>query len=68
MALFHSGEVAAGRSELAKARATVNARLKDELQPYTNDVFWFDWILARILVREAETVVSQRDAVSGTAS
>jgi eukaryotic-like serine/threonine-protein kinase len=59
MDLFYSGQVAEARSELAKARTTVDARLKNELQPYTENVFWFDWILARILVREAETVVSQ---------
>jgi hypothetical protein len=59
MALRRSGQVAEARSELAQARAAVTTRFSTQLQPFEGNAYWFDWVLARILVREAETVVGQ---------
>jgi len=59
MALRRSGQVAEAGSELAQARAVVTTRFSTQLQPFEGNAYWFDWVLARILVREAETVVGQ---------
>jgi len=59
MALFRSGQPAEARSELAQAGAEVNTRFSSELTPFDGKTFWFDWVLARILVREAEATISQ---------
>jgi len=59
MSLFHAGQRAEARAELTKAQATVTARFESELQPFEGNAFWFDWVLARILMREAQTVVGQ---------
>ncbi len=59
MALFRSGRLDEARSELAQARALVTARFSSELLPFEGNAYWFDWVLARILLREAETVVGQ---------
>jgi hypothetical protein len=58
MALFHSGQTEEARSELAAARALVDTRFKSELQPFEGNAYWFDWVLARILVTEAGTVIA----------
>jgi hypothetical protein len=59
MALFRSGQVDEARSELAQVRTMVTTRFSSELQPFEGNAFWFDWVLARILMREAETVIGQ---------
>src|ERR1035441_4646634 len=59
MALRRSGQVAEARSELAQARAAVTTRFSTQLQPFEGNCYWFDWVLARILLREAETIVGQ---------
>jgi hypothetical protein len=57
MALIRSGQIEEARSELAQARAAIAARFSTELQPFESGAYWFDWVLAKLLVREAETVV-----------
>jgi hypothetical protein len=57
MALFRSGEVAEAKTNLVKSRNTTETHLKSGLQPHAENAFWFDWIVAQILAREAETVV-----------
>jgi hypothetical protein len=59
MALFRSGQVDEARSELGQVRTLVTTRFSSELQPFEGNAFWFDWVLARILMREAETVLGQ---------
>ncbi len=59
MSLSRSGEGSQAGAELARARTTIETRLKTQLQPYENNAFWFDWIVARILVREADASVRQ---------
>jgi len=59
MALARSGQLEQARSELAHARALVTTRFSSELLPFEGNSYWFDWVLARILLREAETVVGQ---------
>ena len=57
MGLFRAGQIEAARAELAQARAAVTTRFSTQLQPTEGNSFWFDWVLARSLVREADTVV-----------
>jgi len=59
MALFRSGQIAEARSELDHSREAVTTRFASELQPFEGNAYWFDWVLARILLREAEAVVGQ---------
>jgi len=59
MALFRSGQVAEARDVLAKARDTITTRFSTQLQPWESGQYWFDWVLAEILLREAESVVGQ---------
>jgi hypothetical protein len=58
MADWKLGNPAAAREELATARAVVAAPFKEGLRRGSPpNGFWFDWVFARILVREAEGVV-----------
>jgi hypothetical protein len=52
MAAFQLGKLEEARAELARAQA-------DSSNPSESDFkhYWWDWIIARILVREAETVM-----------
>jgi len=59
MAFFRSGRADAARSELANASRVVTERFNTEIQPHDGSSFWFDWVAARILVREAESVIAQ---------
>jgi hypothetical protein len=57
MALFHEGKVEEARGNVARARKIVDAgfaRLDggNGLQGY-----WYDWVFARILLREAESTI-----------
>ena len=58
ISLFRSGQVAEARAELAGAQAAISDRFKTELAPYEGNAHWFDWVLARILVREANAVIN----------
>ncbi len=51
---------------VADARALVDERFKSPLEPWEPgpQILWFDWINARILVREASAMLDSRDAPS----
>jgi hypothetical protein len=54
MAYQHLGQTDTARDELSKSREMIDSRFKGEI--YTGrrtDGLWFDWLLARILEREA---------------
>jgi hypothetical protein len=54
LALEHLGQGAEARSELAKAQQLIEEQFRSGLTSGTGDTgFWFDWVLARILLREA---------------
>jgi serine/threonine protein kinase len=58
MASHQLGEVDEARSELAVGRKLVEARFSAGLAPGNgNEGFWFDWLFARVLLREAETLM-----------
>jgi serine/threonine protein kinase len=48
----------AARSELAQGRAIIESKFRSGLGP-TEDIFgrWFDWLIARILLREATALI-----------
>ncbi len=59
MALYRLGDENGSRAELAQARAAVEAKFKAGLDAGSDrDGFWFDWVLTRILVREATALVA----------
>jgi len=63
MADWKLGHKAAAREELANARAGVAAPFKEGLvRGSPPNGFWFDWVFARILEREAEGVVPDAPA------
>jgi len=58
MALYRLGENDSARAELSQARSAVEAKANGPLQMGGGgEGFWFDWILARILLREATALV-----------
>ena len=59
MALFQAGQRAEARAELANAQTIITARFDRELQPRELASYWFDWVVARILMQEAQGVVGQ---------
>jgi hypothetical protein len=45
-------------SQLAQSRAAIEARFINGLEHGDNgDGFWYDWVFARILLREAEQLI-----------
>lgn len=54
MAFYRLGEGAVARSELAQSRNALEHKFQGPLElGNTPDGYWFDWLLARILLREA---------------
>jgi serine/threonine protein kinase len=58
MALFHEGKVEAARENVARARKIVDAGFARRLDAgNSNQGYWYDWVFARILLREAESTI-----------
>jgi len=58
MACYQLDETEAAHSELTKGRDLVTAQFEKGLELGDGAVgFWFDWLFARILLREAETLI-----------
>ncbi|MCF7673764.1 MAG: serine/threonine protein kinase [Akkermansiaceae bacterium] len=63
LALHQQGRVGEARSELAPACAAVATTFGQELRiDYAGSAWWFDWLIARILLREAEELIGHRSA------
>jgi serine/threonine protein kinase len=59
LALHQRGRFAEARTELAQASATVKEKFREDLPIFAEaDGWWFDWIIARILLREAQALIS----------
>lgn len=56
MAHYRSGEIERARSELAEVRPQIEAYFQN--LPVAGG-YWFDWVFARILLREATALMSQ---------
>jgi hypothetical protein len=54
------GELQRARSELAKVRGEIESRV-NELPVNGGEGYWFDWIFARILLREAVGMIVPTD-------
>jgi len=64
MACHRLNDVAPARSELAQGRKLVEAEFAAGLQEGNGSLgFWYDWIFARILLREAEALIEKPAAV-----
>ena len=63
MACHQLGEVEMARSELAQGRDLVTAQFLQGLGGGSgSDGFWYDWLFARILLREAETLIEKKSS------
>jgi hypothetical protein len=65
MACYKSGDVETARSELEQGRDMINAefaKAKDLSEGNGAIGFWFDWLFARILLRETETMMDSSPA------
>jgi len=60
MALHHSGRTDEARGELDAARSEVVANFNKPFQMGSSEEgFWFDWMIARILLKEADGVLAR---------
>jgi hypothetical protein len=60
MALYRLGESDAANSELGQARTPIEAKFKATLETgNSGEGFWFDWVLGRILLREATELMGK---------
>jgi eukaryotic-like serine/threonine-protein kinase len=58
MSCYRLGEVEQARSELTQGRDLVTAKFAKGLDEGNGAIgFWYDWLFARILLREAETLI-----------
>jgi tetratricopeptide (TPR) repeat protein len=58
MALFHEGRIEEARSNVARARKIVDAGFARRLDMGSGiQGYWYDWVFARILLREAESTI-----------
>jgi serine/threonine protein kinase len=58
MALFHEGKVEEARENLARARKIVDSGFARHLVAGNGlQGYWYDWVFARILLREAESTI-----------
>lgn len=57
MALHRAGHPEDARNELETARQQVEANFNSPFQLWTSGGHWFDWMIARVLVREADGVL-----------
>jgi len=65
MSRQHLGQTDAARSELTQARGMIEDKFKNGLDRGTGvQGFWFDWVFARILLREAAVLIEGTSAQS----
>lgn len=57
MALFHEGKVKEARDNVARARKIVDAGFTRLRIGNGSQGYWYDWVFARILLREAESTI-----------
>ena len=58
MSCHQQGKADEAGSQLAKARAVIELRFKTGVEHGNSSLgMWYDWVFARILLREAETLI-----------
>jgi hypothetical protein len=57
MALFHEGKAEEARGNVARARKIVDAGFARLNVGNASQGYWYDWVFARILLREAESTI-----------
>jgi tetratricopeptide (TPR) repeat protein len=64
MSCYQLNEVEEARSELESGRKLVEAEFAGGLKPGNGAIgFWYDWLYARILLREAEALIEKTPSV-----
>jgi serine/threonine protein kinase/tetratricopeptide (TPR) repeat protein len=64
MSCYQLNEVEEARSELESGRKLVEAEFAGRLKPGNGAIgFWYDWLYARILLREAEALIEKTPSV-----
>jgi eukaryotic-like serine/threonine-protein kinase len=60
MSCHHLGQISEATSELDQAGKAIEARFKDGLDSAaSSQYFWYDWIFARVLLREANVLFGE---------
>ncbi len=60
MSCHRLGQTGEAASEMDQARSAIEARFKDGLDSTTaSQYFWYDWIFARVLLRESEALFDE---------
>jgi hypothetical protein len=58
MASYRNGQMEEARSQLAQGREVIEGKFKGGLDRGNGiQGFWYDWVFARILLREATTII-----------
>ncbi len=60
MALYHTGGTDEARAKLNLARTEVSANFNKPFElGASEEGYWFDWVIARVLLKEAEALISR---------
>lgn len=62
MSCFQTGQTNEARTQLEPARATIDNQFQAGVVGDTYNGFWYDWVFARILLREAMTTIGTPNA------
>jgi len=65
MSDYKSNKKGEATAQLIQARETVESKFKSSLESGDNaQGFWYDWVFADILIREAETLIEGRPPIA----
>jgi hypothetical protein len=65
MSDYQTGETGEARSQLALARESIDSKFQSGLaQGNSSDGYWYDWAFAQILLREANTLITEPSGFS----
>ena len=68
MSYYQLGQLEEARSELAQSREMIDNKFKAGLDEGDGNGYWFDWLLGRILLDEASSMIEQMPSVKSSAS
>jgi hypothetical protein len=67
MAYYQRGQNTSAHSELAQGRQVIEPKFKSRLEHgRASSGYWFDWVFARLLLREATALIDDQSASSET--
>jgi hypothetical protein len=68
MSHYQLGHLDEARSELAQSREMIENKYKAGLDQGDGNGYWFDWVLGKILLREASTLIERTPLLKPSAS